>query len=173
MSILFRLSHRKERDKRVTTHLFLTARLFNVREIYYSGEKDDILENNIFSVEEKWGKTINKIEYIKNPKLKIKDLKNKGYKIIHLTMYGEDYKKVVKKLREEKLCIIVGSEKVPGWVYDVADYNVAIGNQPHSEITAFTVFMYEIYKCNLKIENIKSKIKIIPSPKGKMVVVNE
>ncbi len=173
MILLFRLSHRKERDKRITTHLFLSARIFNVKEIYYSGEKDSVLEKNITSMEEKWGKTINKIEYVKNPKLKMKDLKNKGYKIVHLTMYGENYKKVIEKLRDANLCIIVGSEKVPGWVYDVSDYNISIGNQPHSEITAFAVFMYEIYKCNLKIENIKGKIKIVPSPKGKTVIVNE
>jgi len=34
------------------------------------------------------------------------------------------------------LVIIVGAEKVPREIFEFADYNVGIGCQPHSEISA-------------------------------------
>ena len=37
---VLRLGHRRERDKRITSHLGLTARAFGADEIYLAGEED-------------------------------------------------------------------------------------------------------------------------------------
>ena len=37
--------------------------------------------------------------------------------------------------------IVVGGAKVPGDVYKICQYNVAVGNQPHSEVAALALFM--------------------------------
>ena len=34
---------------------------------------------------------------------------------------------------------VVGAEKVPPEVYQAADFNVAVGNQPHSEVAALAI----------------------------------
>lgn len=170
---LFRLSHRKERDKRITTHLFLSARVLGVKEIYYSGDKDEKLESNILEVEKRWGKSIRILNYVDKPQSFLKRLK-KSHLLVHLTMYGVPYKDILPSLTKEThdLCIIVGSEKVPSWVYSIADYNVAIGNQPHSEITAFTILLYELKGYKLYEPN-NGELKIIPQERGKKVVKNE
>ncbi|HDN90942.1 MAG TPA: tRNA (cytidine(56)-2'-O)-methyltransferase, partial [Candidatus Aenigmarchaeota archaeon] len=38
--VVVRLSHRKKRDQRVSTHVALVARAFGAEGIFYSGEKD-------------------------------------------------------------------------------------------------------------------------------------
>jgi tRNA (cytidine56-2'-O)-methyltransferase len=38
-----------------------------------------------------------------------------------------------------KVLVVVGAEKVPSEVYQLADFNVAVGNQPHSEIAALAI----------------------------------
>jgi len=176
---LLRLSHRKERDKRITTHLFLTARVLGVRNVWYGGERDEKIEKSIKNIEEKWGKVFNEIKYIKNVEKFLREIKNK-YILVHLTMYGVNYKETLSVLKEkiksiegeakQGICIIVGSEKVPGFVYEIADYNVAIGAQPHSEVTAFVIFMYELNGCKLNEKYEDPKLKIIPMKKGKRVV---
>ena len=45
------------------------------------------------------------------------------------------------KSSEQNILFIVGAEKVPPWVFDSADYNVAVGNQPHSEVAALALFI--------------------------------
>ena len=57
--------------------------------------------------------------------------------------------KVVGEIRKKKTCgmlIVVGSEKVPFKVYELADYNVAVTNQPHSEVAALAVFLHEYFR---------------------------
>ena len=170
---LLRLGHRKERDKRLTTHIFLSCRVLGINKIYYGGEKDEKLEESIKKVEEKWGKCLT-IQYVRNTLRTIKDLKNEGYKVIHLTMYGISYAQKINEIRKHrKILIIIGSEKVPAEVYSLADYNIAIGNQPHSELTALTILTYELNKNTLKECNNNATLKIIPQEKGKKVVRND
>jgi len=64
----------------------------------------------------------------------------KGTKV-HLTMYGLPLKEVITKIPKGDVLIIVGSEKVPGDVYQMADLNIAVGSQPHSEAGALAVFL--------------------------------
>ena len=131
---VLRLSHRIRRDVRLSTHVALTARAFGASKIYYSGQHDSSLENSI-------NKLNFPIEYIKNPIKLIKEKEN--FTIIHLTIKGEDYKKVIPKLKGDIL-IIVGGEKVPVEYYKLARYNVSVTKFPHSEVAALAVFLEKL-----------------------------
>ena len=75
------------------------------------------------------------------------------------------------KLRkEEKVLVIIGAEKVPKEAYDIADYNIAVGNQPHSEIAALAIFLDRMFRGRqLKKELAGGRLKIIPVERGKQV----
>ena len=61
-------------------------------------------------------------------------------------------------------------EKVPGDVYDLADYNMAVGNQPHSGVAALALFLDRLQEgLTLKQEFKGGELKIIPSEHGKNV----
>ena len=61
---------------------------------------------------------------------------------VHLTMYGEPFRQAIPKIRRDRpLIIVVGGAKVPGDVYKICQHNVAVGNQPHSEVAALALFM--------------------------------
>ena len=56
----------------------------------------------------------------------------------------------------------MGAEKVPPWVFESADYNVAVGNQPHSEVAALAVALNSIcpISYNAKFDG---KMSVVPS----------
>jgi tRNA (cytidine56-2'-O)-methyltransferase len=57
-------------------------------------------------------------------------------------MYGEPWKEALPKINLEKpMIIVVGGTKVPGEVYRLADHNISVGNQPHSEVAALAIFL--------------------------------
>ena len=139
---ILRLSHRLVRDKRMSTHLALTARAFGAENFYYAGEHDSSVEDSVMKVSEDWGGDF-KISYVENALRFIKDWKNEGI-LIHLTMYGlelGDQINLITSNSKTKILVIVGGSKVPGSIYELADYNVAIGHQPHSEVAALAVFL--------------------------------
>jgi|TARA_B000000475_G_C15573426_1_gene273306 tRNA (cytidine56-2'-O)-methyltransferase len=39
------------------------------------------------------------------------------------------------------MVVIVGGAKVPGDVYKYSQYNLSVGNQPHSEVAALALFL--------------------------------
>jgi tRNA (cytidine56-2'-O)-methyltransferase len=163
MISVLRLNHRK-RDKRITTHCALTARAFGADEIVFTGEEDPQIIESVEKVVKKWGGKF-KIKHSKNWK---KEIKNKKIKV-HLTFYGEKLKDKIKELRRRKVQIIIGGEKVPKEVYEKADYNISIGSQPHSEVAALAVFLYE-YNDHKIPEIFKNwKIKITPSEESKKI----
>ncbi len=93
--------------------------------------------------------------------------------IVHLTMYGLPLHEVIDDLKGKRkpLLVVVGAEKVPRIVYDLADYNVSITNQPHSEVSALAVFLDRLYNSYaIRIEYVGAKLKIKPCAKGKIVV---
>lgn len=106
----------------------------------------------------------------------VNDWKMKGGIIVHLTMYGENINnsKIIEKLHQLKssLLIIVGSKKVPGTFYSsqISDFNIAIGNQPHSEIAALAVFLDRFFQKNeLNSEFKNAEIMVLPSKRGKNI----
>ncbi len=158
---MLRMGHRPQRDKRVTTHCALVARAFGAEGIIYSGVKDPKFEETIHKVVGSWGGPFF-VRYEKSWRKAIREFKGKK---AHLTMYGLPFEEV--HIPKGNLLVIVGAEKVPGEVYSLADYNIAIGSQPHSEIAALAVFLYHI--SGVKEEFDGARLRITPSIRGKKV----
>ncbi|AMM53434.1 tRNA (cytidine(56)-2'-O)-methyltransferase [Pyrococcus kukulkanii] len=173
MIVVLRLGHRPERDKRITTHVALTARAFGADGVVIiSEEEDEKVKESVEDVVRRWGGPFF-IEFDRSWKHRIREFK--GVKV-HLTMYGLHIDDVIDELKDklkegQDFMVIVGAEKVPREVYELADYNVAIGNQPHSEVAALAVFLDRLLEGQgLRKEFKNAKLKIIPQARGKKVV---
>lgn len=169
---VLRLGNRYVRDRRTSTHLFLTARALGVTKVTYSGQRDEKMEDRIGKLAVTWGGSF-KIEYKVDWESVINKWKNKGSEVIHLTVYGLPIQNViseVKKNAKDKL-IIVGGAKVPKSVYRVSDWNISITSQPHSEISALSIFLHELFEGReLAKPFSNAKLSIIPQPMGKKVL---
>ena len=99
------------------------------------------------------------------------EAKEEGRAIVHLTMYGTPLQDEIGELRKhDSFLIAVGGPKVPGEVYKLADYNVAVTSQPHSEVAALAITIHELQRGEeLKKVFGAYKLRIIPSAKGKRV----
>jgi tRNA (cytidine56-2'-O)-methyltransferase len=167
---VLRIGTRLVRDDRVTTHVTLVSRAFGASKIYMYDANPEINET-VSKVNKMWGSDF-KVEIIENWKDIIKLKKKESFKIVHLTMYGENINTVQDEIRkEDKILIIVGAEKVPREAYDMADYNIAIGNQPHSEISALAILLDRILQGKqLQKKYSDGEREIIPTKKGKSVI---
>jgi tRNA (cytidine56-2'-O)-methyltransferase len=91
---------------------------------------------------------------------------------VHLTMYGEPFREAIPKIRRDRpMVVIVGGAKVPGEVFKLSQHNVAVGNQPHSEVAALGLFLDSWYGGNTvdrKFED--ARLIIEPSAQGKKVI---
>ncbi len=167
---VLRLSHRIIRDKRITTHLALTARAFGASEFFYSGDHDSKIEESIEDVCKQWGGKF-LITHIGKPLKFIKEWKKNNGVVIHLTMYGvelsDNLQKIIEILEKETL-VVVGGAKVPGTIFELADYNVAIGHQPHSEVAALAILFDNVFEEEVRKKRFSdAKLEIIPSERGK------
>ena len=168
-----RIGQRVVRDDRVTTHVALVARAFGAKKILMTEVNPDI-KDTLEKINNTWGGDFS-IEFIDSWKPVIKMKKENGFKIVHLSMYGEKINDIQSDLRkEENLLIVVGAEKVPREIYEYADYNIGIGSQPHSEISALAILLDRIQQGN-QFNKVfpDAKRKIIPTKKGKTVVMKE
>ena len=170
---VLRIGQRLVRDDRVTTHVALVARAFGASKIYMN-EVNPEIKDTLNKINETWGGKF-EIEFITNWKKVVKEKKADSRKIIHLSMYGEGINDLQNSIqKEEKILIVVGAEKVPREIYDIADYNVAVGSQPHSEISALAVLLDRIQKGNQFVTRFENPTrKIIPTKKGKNVIMNK
>ncbi|MFW5902739.1 MAG: tRNA (cytidine(56)-2'-O)-methyltransferase [archaeon] len=135
---VLRLGHRRERDKRISTHVALAARAFGADEFILTGEKDEKLLETVRDVVNRFGGSF-KTSYSKNWGKEVEKFSEKG-EIIHLTMYGERIQNLKKEINGiENALIIVGGEKVPKKAYELSDYNISVTNQPHSEVFALAI----------------------------------
>jgi tRNA (cytidine56-2'-O)-methyltransferase len=164
---VLRWGHRPQRDKRMTTHVCLVARAFGADEIIVSDIKDERLEQSIRRVVRKWGGSFE----IKSGIAWKSFVKAWKGETVHLTMYGLPLDSVIEKIRRsgrDKL-ILVGAEKVPPEFFELADYNVAVTNQPHSEVAALAIFLDRLLGGKeLKREFRGAKLKIVPSERRKL-----
>lgn len=88
--------------------------------------------------------------------------------VVHLTMYGVPYDEELPELkeREEDILLVVGGEKVPSDVFELADYNLAVGHQPHSEVAALAVFLHDFLgEIPEKFDG--ADIEVVPNQSGK------
>lgn len=175
MITVLRLDHRLGRDTRITTHVCLTARAFGADKVILSGEHDKHIIESAQKVVENWGGDF-EVEYQKVYRPVIKEHKQKGFEIIHLTMYGKHVEDVVPTIRDnnrDKL-IIVGGSRVPTDVYEAADWNLSVTNQPHSEVAALAICLhYMMDGSELKTVYNDGKMQIVPNNEHKEVIKNE
>lgn len=167
---VLRLGHRIERDERATMHVFLTARALSASGVVYSGQRDAELQKRIQDVVNRWGGPF-EVRYERNWKRVIQNWKGR-FVVCHLTMYGIDINECLDKVpRGRPILVIVGSQKVHKEVFQLADYNIAIGNQPHSEIAALAIFLDRLFKGKgLKTRFEKAKMRIVPQERGKEII---
>ncbi len=170
---VLRIGHRLVRDDRVTTHAALVARAFGADRIYMTGI-DQSVSDTVASISRRWGRHDFKVEVISDWKGLAANWKKEGGKIAHLTMYGMSIDDKIDQLRNEsKVLVIIGAEKVPREVYELADYNIAIGSQPHSEIAALAILLDRVFNGRqFKREFFDGKLRIVPTEKGKRVQEN-
>ena len=169
---VLRIGQRLVRDDRVTTHVALVSRAFGASKIYMTEVNPDI-KDTLKDINQTWGGDF-EVEFVENHNDVLKSKKN-SHKIIHLTMYGENISKIESKIRkDDDYLIIVGAEKVPRKIYENADYNIAIGNQPHSEISALAILLDRLQDGKQFKNKFKNpKREIIPSKSGKNVTVRK
>ncbi|WP_415280832.1 tRNA (cytidine(56)-2'-O)-methyltransferase [Candidatus Nitrososphaera sp. FF02] len=166
---VLRIGHRLVRDDRVTTHAALVSRAFGAERIYMTGI-DQSVKETVASVGKRWGGGF-AVEIVDSWKEVARGWKKSGGKIAHLTMYGVNVDDAIEQVRkEESILVIIGAEKVPREAYDMADYNIAVGNQPHSEIAALAVFLDRLHGGRqLRKEFAGGRMRVVPMEKGKKV----
>jgi tRNA (cytidine56-2'-O)-methyltransferase len=176
--VVLRLGHRLERDKRITTHVGLVGRALGAKGMLLASD-DKGVERSIKEVTKRWGGDFFVQTGVKWRE-ELKKWKQKGGKVCHLTMYGENILEVIDEIREEakkekaRIMVVVGAEKVPYDVFEVADWNLAVGNQPHSEIAALALFLdYLQQGKELKTKFEHAEMEIVPKRRGKEVKVKK
>ena len=124
--------------------------------------------NSLEKAVKNWGGKF-KISYEKNFNSVIRDFKARKFLILHLTMFGIPIQEKIKEIRKSRnILIIIGSEKVPGEVYQFADYNIAVSSQPHSEAAALALTLHEYFQGKeLEKKFANAKIRVIPQERGK------
>lgn len=165
MITVLRIGHRPARDKRVTTHVALTARAFGAQRVLVD-TRDPGLERTVRDLVRRFGGPFD-IETGVPWRRAVREFD--GTKV-HLTMYGLPIEDVLPKVPRDNLLVIVGAEKVPAEVYRLADFNVSVGNQPHSEVAALAVFLDRLLAGEGLRTEFHGRLRIRPSARGKEVV---
>ncbi len=173
---VLRWGHRPQRDLRLTTHVALTARALGASGFILSDIEDAKIKATMERVEKNWGGQFY-FEMGTPWKKAVNEWKARGGIVVHLTAYGEnieasDVLQRIKALGKDVL-IIVGSQKVPKEFFSeaISDFNVAIGNQPHSECASLAVFLdrfFEGKELTKTFEN--ARLVIVPQKRGKKVI---
>lgn len=175
--IVLRWGHRL-RDKRLTTHVALTARAIGASKLILADVKDEKIKEKIEGMKKHWGGSF--IFEMGIPwKQAVRKWKKKDGLVVHLTAYGENIQTsdVLQRIKAtgKNVLVIIGSRKVPSEFFSkaVSDFNVAIGNQPHSECSSLAVFLDRFFEGKeLSREFEEAKIKIIPQMHGKKAIKN-
>jgi len=174
--MVLRWGHRPRRDARLTTHVALVARALGAAGFILSDTEDKNIKATVEKVERNWGDGFF-FEMGTPWKKSVKNWKAKGGIVVHLTAYGENVQTsdVLRRIRScgKEILIIVGSQKVPRefFLEDFSDFNVAIGNQPHSECASLAVFLDRLFEGEeLAKKFADASMWIIPQERGKKVV---
>jgi tRNA (cytidine56-2'-O)-methyltransferase len=176
--VILRWGHRVQRDVRLTTHVALTARALCASGFILADVTDAHIEETVGKITKAWGGNFH-FEMGTSWKKAVREWKAKDGIVVHLTAYGENIQTsdVMARIKAvgKDVMLLVGSQKVPGEFYseEVSDFNVAVGNQPHSECSALAIFLdryFEGKELGNPFE--KAKITIVPKERGKEVKTN-
>ena len=174
--VVLRWGHR-HRDQRLTSHLALTSRALGVSEFIIADIMDSKMKETIEKVVKCWGGNF-KFKMGQPWKNVVKEWRAKNGVVVHLTAYGENIQtsNVMKRIQTTKkdIMIIVGSQKVPSIFFNekISDFNVAVGNQPHSECSSLAVFLDRLFNGEELTDEFvcNQKKKIVPQVRGKRVI---
>jgi len=173
--VVLRWGHRPQRDVRLTTHVALTARALCASGFILSDVEDKNIQETIRKIGARWGGTFS-FEMGTPWKKIVHEWKANGGVIVHLTAYGENIQTsgVLGRIKAtgKDVLVLVGSQKVPGDFYseDVSDFNVGVGNQPHSECASLAVFLDRFFNGEELARSFEgAKIRIVPCSRGKTV----
>jgi tRNA (cytidine56-2'-O)-methyltransferase len=167
--VVLRLGHRPGRDNRMTTHVGLTARALGADRVVIAGEASNP-RDTIEDITDRFGGPF-EVELTDSHRQLLRDWQGT---VVHLTMYGlpiQDVETEVREAhREGPLLVVVGAEKVPFDVYETADYNVGVTNQPHSEVAGLAVFLDRLFEGReLDREWEGADRRVVPKETGKKV----
>ncbi len=166
---VLRMGHRPKRDERMTSHVGLTSRALGADRIHIASSSEKPRET-IESVTERFGGDF-EVKLTEKPRSIIRGWEGD---VVHLTMYGLPIQDVIDEVRQEDVLVVVGSQKVPGYVYGLSDYNVGVTNQPHSEVAGLSVFLHEYFEgAELENEFEGGEIEVVPSNGSKKTVEKE
>ncbi|MFB6310490.1 MAG: tRNA (cytidine(56)-2'-O)-methyltransferase [Salinirussus sp.] len=167
---VLRLGHRPGRDERTTTHVGLTARALGADRVILAGPAASRRET-IESVVTRFGGHFD-VESTDTPEAALNEWDGA---IVHLTMYGLPIDDELTAIRDRHtgdtpLLIVVGAGKVPGSVFGHADWNVAVTNQPHSEIAALAIFLDRLF-CGRELDRSwpEAERTVVPQKAGKEI----
>ena len=168
--VVLRYGHRPGRDDRMTTHVGLTARALGADRVIFSDNAGQSAET-VRDITDRFGGPFG-VELRDDQQAIVRDFDGV---VVHLTMYGEPIQDVQTDVRTAHeaapLLVVVGAEKVPFEVYERADYNVAVTNQPHSEIASLAVFLDRLYGgAELDREWTNAEQVVVPMETGKKVL---
>ena len=154
----------------MTTHVALTARAFGAQGIILPTSANQAAQTAV-DITERFGGPFDVLQ-VADPGAAVKAHEGP---VIHLTMYGQPLADVVGPIRSALEAspglIVVGGEKVPGEVYARAEWNVAVGNQPHSEVAALAVCLDRLSDGAWAGRAwTDADRRIVPHPSGKRVV---
>ena len=138
---VLRLSHRVMRDKRISTHLALTARAFGADEFFYTGDHDSHVEESIERIQQEWGGDLT-VTHIGKPWNFLKEWKKQGGIVIHLTMYGIELSNKLKEIQNfENGDLLITTDNFHSWLGPRTSIRVQIGHLMMSSlvINIFTV----------------------------------
>jgi tRNA (cytidine56-2'-O)-methyltransferase len=174
--VVLRWGHR-DRDKRLTSHVALTARALGASGFILADIRDGKVKETVEKVTATWGGDF-RFEMGKPWKQIVKEWRTKNGVTVHLSAYGENIQTsdVMQRIRMrgKDVLVIVGSQKVPAGFFskEVSDFNVAVGNQPHSECSSLAVFLDRFFEGQELSKDFahKAKMKIVPQARGKKVV---
>ncbi|MFC4450379.1 tRNA (cytidine(56)-2'-O)-methyltransferase [Halorussus aquaticus] len=177
---VLRLGHRPGRDERMTTHVGLTARALGADRAILAGDASKS-RGTVTDITDRFGGPF-EVELTDSPKAVIRDWEGQ---VVHLTMYGERVQDVEDEIRTahrggsadsgsaggDPVLVVVGSQKVSFDVYEAADWNVGVTNQPHSEVAGLAVFLDRLFEGReLDREWEDADRTVIPKATGKKVV---
>ena len=176
--VVLRWGHRVQRDVRLTTHVALTARALSASGFILADTVDLHIEETVAKITRAWGGSFH-FEMGTPWKRAVRDWKAGGGVVVHLTAYGENIQTsdVMARIKaaDKDVLLLVGSQKVPGEFYseEVSDFNVAVGNQPHSECSAMAIFLDRYFEGKELGKPFESaKISIVPKTRGKEIKNN-
>ncbi|HLE46985.1 MAG TPA: tRNA (cytidine(56)-2'-O)-methyltransferase [Candidatus Thermoplasmatota archaeon] len=164
---VLRLGHRRARDARITTHVCLVARAFGANSVVVA-EKDETLEKTVRDVANRFGGDFH-VRTGVPWKPHVRKWRERGA-VVHLSMYGEPFEPVMERVRDRDVLLVVGAEKVPADLYQLADYNVAVGSQPHSEVAAVALALDRLTQASWVRQTFDGDVRIVPNPRGKTLI---